>query len=214
MCLLRLRWFIVVAQTSYWCACRGFGNGACAPPSRDESQVFQYKSADRHHTKGWPQIGGSATKRWQTFRLHALVFHLSRHRNISLFSHRFWFLPLAFSRFAEHSVGNIVRKLLHHIREEYHTATGQNATAPVAQAGSQFSIAKFVLQGQPRKHHVAVQKASEIRGTLKEDDPNDPDSFARGLKPVIMEAIQDVLDELETVYDNVSKNARDHIHSE
>jgi len=29
-----------------------------------------------------------------------------------------------------------------------------------------------------------------------------------------MEAIQDVLDELETVYDNVSKNARDHIHSE
>ena len=29
-----------------------------------------------------------------------------------------------------------------------------------------------------------------------------------------MEAIQDVLDELETVYDNVSKNAKDHIHSE
>jgi len=29
-----------------------------------------------------------------------------------------------------------------------------------------------------------------------------------------MEAIQDVLDELETVYDNISKNAKDHIHSE
>jgi translation initiation factor eIF-2B subunit beta len=29
-----------------------------------------------------------------------------------------------------------------------------------------------------------------------------------------MEAIQDVLDELETVYDNVSKSAKDHIHSE
>jgi hypothetical protein len=29
-----------------------------------------------------------------------------------------------------------------------------------------------------------------------------------------MEALQDVLDELETVYDNVSKNAKDHIHSE
>ncbi len=29
-----------------------------------------------------------------------------------------------------------------------------------------------------------------------------------------MEAIQDAFDELETVYDNVSKNAKDHIHSE
>lgn len=135
----------------------------------------------------------------------------SRRRYTSLFSHR---LPLPLSPFAEHSVGNIVRKLLHHIREEYHTATGQNASTSVAETCNQFSIAKFVLQGQPRKEHVALQKTSEIRGTLKEDDPDDPDSFARGLKPVIMEAIQDVLDELETVYDNVSKNARDHIHSE
>jgi len=31
---------------------------------------------------------------------------------------------------------------------------------------------------------------------------------------VLMEAIQDVLDELETVYDNVSKNAQNHIHSD
>ena len=49
---------------------------------------------------------------------------------------------------------------------------------------------------------------------LKEDDPNDPDSFARNLKPVFMEAIQDVFDELETVYDSISKSAKDHIHSE
>jgi translation initiation factor eIF-2B subunit beta len=105
-----------------------------------------------------------------------------------------------------------VRKLLHHIREEYHTATGHSASTSVEQTCDQFSIANFVLQGQPRKQ--ALQKTSEIRGTLKEDDPEDPDSFARGLKPIIMEAIQDVLDELETVYDNVSKNARDLIHSE
>ena len=58
------------------------------------------------------------------------------------------------------------------------------------------------------------QKSSENKGTLKENDPDDPDSFAKGLKPVLMEAIQDVLDELETVYDNISKNAKDHIHSE
>ncbi|KAH9483886.1 putative translation initiation factor eIF-2B subunit beta [Psilocybe cubensis] len=108
----------------------------------------------------------------------------------------------------EHSVGNTVRKVLHHIREEFHAATrGVEVSKPAS-----FSISKFVLQGQPRKQ-VAVQK-SEVKGTLKENDPDDPDSFARGLKPVLMEAIQDVLDELETVYDNVSRNAKDHIHSD
>lgn len=110
----------------------------------------------------------------------------------------------------EHTVGNIVRKVLHNIREEYNTATkgaAQAASTP------NFSIANFVLQGQPRKHHIAGP-ASESTATLRENDPDDPDSFAKGLKPVLMEAIQDVLDELETVYDNVSKNAKDHIHSE
>jgi hypothetical protein len=29
-----------------------------------------------------------------------------------------------------------------------------------------------------------------------------------------MEAIQDILDELETVHDNIAKSAKDHIHSE
>jgi translation initiation factor eIF-2B subunit beta len=108
----------------------------------------------------------------------------------------------------EHSVGNTVRKVLHHIREEYHTAI--NGTAAASYSG--FSISKFVLLGQPRKH-TPMPKA-EAKGTLKENDPDDPDSFARSLKPVLMEAIQDVLDDLETVYDNVSKSAQNHIHSE
>jgi len=106
----------------------------------------------------------------------------------------------------EHSVGNTVRKVLHHLREEYHTAIGR--TNEDASAG--FSISKFVLQGQPRRQAPVLK--TEIKTTLKENDADDPDSFAKGLKPVLMEAIQDVLDELETVYDNVSKNARDHIH--
>ena len=108
----------------------------------------------------------------------------------------------------EHSVGNTVRKVLHHIREEYQTATN----GAVVDKQASFSISKFVLQGQPRKQATIAK--SETTTSLKENDPNDPDSFAKGLKPVLMEAIQDVLDELETVYDNVSKNAKDHIHSE
>jgi translation initiation factor eIF-2B subunit beta len=116
----------------------------------------------------------------------------------------------------EHTVGNTVAKVLHHIREEYLTATRGTVTLASPNAPSAFSIAKFVLQGQPRTQNAATKVAAgtEERPTLRENDPNDPDSFARGLKPVLMEAIQDVLDELETVYDNVSKNAKDHIHPE
>ncbi|KAH9928477.1 eukaryotic translation initiation factor 2B beta subunit [Epithele typhae] len=108
----------------------------------------------------------------------------------------------------EHTVGNTVRRVLHNIREEYNSATKENPSTR-----NVYTISKFVLQGQPRKQTTYATK-SEATGTLKEDDPDDPDSFARGLKPVLMEAIQDVLDELETVYDNVSKNAKDHIHSD
>lgn len=70
-----------------------------------------------------------------------------------------------------------------------------------------------MLQGQTRSQ-VAEQQKGESTLVLKEDDSDDPDSFARTLKPVVMEAIQDILDELETVYDNIAKSARDHIHSE
>jgi len=114
---------------------------------------------------------------------------------------------------SEYAVGNTVRKVLLHIREENHTAS--QGTAVVSASNNTLSIARFVLQGQPRKQN-APQKATsnESHGTLKENNPDDPDAFARTLKPVLMEAIQDVLDELETVYDNVSKNAKDHIHSE
>ena len=108
-----------------------------------------------------------------------------------------------------------MRKVLHHIREEYHTATkGAASSEPVRKA---FSISKFVLQGQPRKQNLiqpTPSKLEEYKCTIKENISDDPDSFAKGLKPVLMEAIQDVLDELETVYDNVSKNAKEHIHSE
>lgn len=107
-------------------------------------------------------------------------------------------------------MGNTVRRILHHIREEYQTVVGR--TGPQAGNSTGFSISKFVLQGQPRKQ--ATAQKTEIKTTFKEDDPDDPDAFSKGLKPVLMEAIQDVLDELETVYDNVSKNARDHIHPE
>jgi translation initiation factor eIF-2B subunit beta len=111
--------------------------------------------------------------------------------------------------YTEHTVGNTVRRLLHHVREEYDNASKGEATT----RANEFSIANFVLQGQPRRQ-AAEQQKEESTLVLKEDDLDDPDSFARTLKPVVMEAIQDILDELETVYDNIAKSARDQIHSE
>ena len=106
----------------------------------------------------------------------------------------------------EFSVGNTVRKVLHHIREEYRTAANK------APEDTALSISKLVYRGQPRRRGVPPKSETDV--DLKEDDPDDPDSFARSLKPVLMEAIQDVFDELETVHDSISKSAKDHIHSE
>jgi translation initiation factor eIF-2B subunit beta len=111
--------------------------------------------------------------------------------------------------YTEHTVGNTVRRLLHHVREEYDNASKGEVTT----CTDEFSIANFVLQGQARRQ-AAEQQRAESTLVLKENDSDDPDSFARTLKPVVMEAIQDILDELETVYDNIAKSARDQIHSE
>ncbi|KAL5533272.1 GCD7 [Sanghuangporus sanghuang] len=110
----------------------------------------------------------------------------------------------------EFTVGNTVRKILHHIREEYNAAH-EKLSKPATKPG--FSISKFILMGQPKKQST-TQKSLAAQGKADFTESNDPESFAQGLKPVLMEAIQDVLDELETVYDNVSKGAKDHIHSD
>ncbi|KAL1757236.1 hypothetical protein FB107DRAFT_260255 [Schizophyllum commune] len=156
------------------------------------------------------QVVGSRVAALETVRLLRQVVSKARFHNIEQLVRiiRTVGRRLVDAQPKEHSVGNTVRKVLHHIREEYRTAT--QGTAANAVLKDQYTISKFVLLGQPRR--AAVAQKSETKGTLKENDPEDPDSFARGLKPVLMEAIQDVLDELETVYDNISRNAKDHIH--
>ncbi|KAF8590077.1 nagb/rpia/CoA transferase-like protein [Ramaria rubella] len=107
----------------------------------------------------------------------------------------------------ERSVGNVVLKMIHLIREEH----GAGSSAPANDASS-FSLANFVLLGQPRRQRNAPKNIG-LR-SLQEDLSSVPDSFAKAIKPVIIEAIQDVQYELETVYESVAKNAKDHIHSD
>jgi translation initiation factor eIF-2B subunit beta len=115
-------------------------------------------------------------------------------------------IPLTIE-FLERTVGNVVLKMIHLIREEHGAvASTQANTAP------KFSLANFVLLGQPQRQRNAP-KNIELTG-IQEHLSSEADSFAKAMKPVIIEAIQDVQYELETVYENVAKNAKDHVHSE
>jgi len=157
----------------------------------------------------------------------------------------------------EHTVGNIVRRILRLIREEWAAAasnptqgdsddqlenegeesskpvTGKKASKylgvktirPSALASpamglqtlpgedSQYSLSNFVLHGRP---HRDVKMFSSIfdSSTPRADPSTKSFKSAESVRPALVSAIEEVLDELETVFDTVSNTARDHIHSE
>ncbi|KAF9514451.1 hypothetical protein BS47DRAFT_1316788 [Hydnum rufescens UP504] len=128
----------------------------------------------------------------------------------------------------EQSVGNIVRKVLKLIRDEYAAVAG-----PISQSGTSTpqlptglsrqpwasSVANFVLLGHPRHQGSSLSLAERsgnstpvsVEGQLLADESNRKVS---SIKPALIDAIQEVIDELETVYESVARNARDHIHSD
>jgi translation initiation factor eIF-2B subunit beta len=59
-----------------------------------------------------------------------------------------------------------------------------------------------------------LQTFSGAPDTISRSSSMEENAIAEDFKPVLLDAIQDIIDELETVYDNISKNSRDHIHSE
>ncbi|KAI0317580.1 eukaryotic translation initiation factor 2B beta subunit [Amylostereum chailletii] len=157
------------------------------------------------------QVVGSRAAALETVNLLRQVISRSRFQNIAQLVDiiRVVGRRLVDAQPKEHAAGNTVRRLLHTLREEYANAS----KGPVAATRRSFSIANFVLQGQPRKQ-VTAPKTDSATLVLKENDKDDPDSFARTLKPVLMEAIQYIEDEIETVYDTIGKSAKDHIHSD
>lgn len=117
----------------------------------------------------------------------------------------------------------MVRRVIHQVREEYHANTGgaeanrQPLTpAPMirtntvgsmsAPDGSTLSIANFILLGRPK---------GTTRPTREQE--RGADDVARrsvATKPALISAIQEIVDELETVFEGVAKNAKNHIHAE
>jgi translation initiation factor eIF-2B subunit beta len=141
------------------------------------------------------------------------------------------------SKQIETSVGNIVRKVLKVIREEaagVNSQIGSGANTPIlSAAGNPLhsnvisipapSLANLVLLGHSG---IQRQQASAGRapqrpgpsasagdlGTTGED--TDAAKKAFGMKPALIDAIQEVINELETVYENVAKSAKEYIHPE
>lgn len=157
----------------------------------------------------------------------------------------------------EHTVGNVVRRILRLIREEWSAAEGKgspSSTRPITpelrprpaselaprrtspqslrsllpsaipgrlttlqNRSSQYSLSGFVLHGRPHREESAVlppqQEPSKPQTVLQVPEIS-ASRKAQSIKPALIDAIQEVVDELETVYENVAKNSRDHIHSE
>lgn len=136
----------------------------------------------------------------------------------------------------ETSVGGIIRKVMKVIREEFagvNSQVGSGTTTPTRPPSSlSFSsaslsiptppLANLVLLGRAgmQSHHLAATNVllrSPMPGTLSlEPDASftDPSKKAFAMKPALIDAIQEVINELETVYENVAKNAREYIHPE
>ncbi|CAE7089771.1 unnamed protein product, partial [Rhizoctonia solani] len=115
----------------------------------------------------------------------------------------------------EIAVGNMVRRVIHQVREEYLANTGGADQRPAATRsntvgtmsapdGSALSLANFVLLGRPRT----------ARPVRDEAEIGDVDRRSMATKPALIAAVQEIVDELETVFEGVAKNAKNHIHAD
>ncbi|KAG8835362.1 GCD complex subunit gcd7 [Serendipita sp. 399] len=88
--------------------------------------------------------------------------------------------------------------------------TGAELSFKATTADSQYSLSNFVLHGRP--HREAFDFASVY--ATQASQSTKPTKSAQSIRPALISAIEEVMDELETVLDNVSGTAKDHIHSD
>lgn len=147
-------------------------------------------------------------------------------------------------------MGNIVRRILRLIREEWAAPTNKHAdgdgaeeestvdeesstsgaysgfdstargvepnsallSAKATSADSQYSLSNFVLHGRPYRETSGLSLFSS--STFLGNTPAKRSKNAQSIRPALISAIEEVVDDLETVFDSVSSTAKDHIHSE
>ncbi|RKP28095.1 translation initiation factor eIF-2B beta subunit, partial [Syncephalis pseudoplumigaleata] len=110
-------------------------------------------------------------------------------------------------------VGNVCRRVMRLIREEYQSALQPETNAPTADTAAGLRLhgaagATATGFGTPSGHAQQHQYApSSSMFTLFGND------LATAMRPSMIQAIQEYIDELENVYANVAGQVLDHIHS-
>lgn len=115
----------------------------------------------------------------------------------------------------ELAIGNVVRRVLHLVREE--------AMILARQGDSMGENIGDVSQVHHHHHHHLLPHTQVRLGKLLDDDQHLMDEtmlefWSKGnvvasLKPVIIQVINELMDELESVYANISAQAIEHIHN-
>lgn len=116
----------------------------------------------------------------------------------------------------ELAVGNIIRRVLHIIREEFREAAG-HVDSP--KDGSRNSSNDHSQQGQGHTHGLSefapLTTSSSMYNLLGETGSSSDDDvqYPSSLRSNIIQEIREVKDELENIYDNIKNQASLHIHS-
>ncbi|ELU35736.1 IF-2B domain-containing protein [Rhizoctonia solani AG-1 IA] len=112
----------------------------------------------------------------------------------------------------------MVRRVIHQVREEYLANTGgadPSLQRPAAMTrantmstpdGSALSLANFVLLGRPK---VTTRPTREVEASIGEVDRR-----SMATKPALIDAVKEIVDEMEGVFEGIAKNAKNHIHAD
>lgn len=125
----------------------------------------------------------------------------------------------------EFAVGNMIRRVLHLIREEFKANTtiasaGATATQGTVMRHGNLSTASFEsfdssgTHGSPMRHQNDSNMFNMLADPLSTEGLLDYNKPCYQLKQAVIMGIQDIIDELDTLPSNLSAQALEHIHAD
>lgn len=98
-------------------------------------------------------------------------------------------------------MGNVIRRVLHLIREEYQAVLHEDSSIPSDRKPQYFT-------GSSLYDLLGDRTSSKVDYSLiNAHDPSSP------LRPVFVQIVKEMMDEVENLYVNISNQAIEHIHS-
>jgi translation initiation factor eIF-2B subunit beta len=117
----------------------------------------------------------------------------------------------------ELAVGNIIRRVLHIIREEFREASAGHALSPKDKDGDHHHSHPHRQLSETNGHSefAPLTTSSSMYNLLGETGASSDDDvqYPSSLRSNIIQEIREIKDELENIYDNIKNQASLHIHS-